>query len=219
MHAITQPNGPKFSLPAFGQAARTARARALVCSLACAASLSLAMSDAHAATGGISGISVEPSPAKVGQPVHITINAEGEAPNRCGLSVEFGDGHSQKIKINGEDAKFPLTLTTSYANPGAYTIKAEGKKITTFFHCMGEATATLVVEGAEKKTTKKAAPTCPPGYSLSGKPDRLGAFRCKAGKGAKAPNLAETPLNCPSPLEAYQTKTTVGCQAVKAPKR
>ncbi|MFZ3036332.1 MAG: hypothetical protein WA112_03470 [Rugosibacter sp.] len=202
---------PKFSLPAFGQAVCTARAL----SFAGAVTLSLAASGAHAATGSIGGISIEPSPAKVGQPVHITVSAEGEAPNRCGLSVEFGDGHAQKIKINDKEAKFPLTLTTSYANPGTYTIKAEGKKITTHFHCMGEATATLVVEG----TAKKAAPACPPGYSLSGKPDRLGAFRCKAGKGAKATNLAETPLNCPSPLEAYQTQTTVGCHAVKAPKK
>lgn len=189
--------------------------------LACALTLSLGASNlALAENGGIGAITVEPNPAQVGQPVKITVNAEGDAPSRCGLAIEPGDGAVEKIKIDGSGSKFPVTLNKTYAAPGTYIIKAEGKKITTFFHCKGEAKATLVVQAAAKPAMPVAAaastPSCPAGYTLSGKPSRTGAYRCKAGKGAKA---TEAPLDCAAPLEAYQTKTTVGCQVVKHPKK
>lgn len=180
--------------------------------VASALALSLAPSTALAASGRIAAVTVSPSPAVAGQPVQVTVTAEGEAPNRCGLRVEFGDGNKQHIKINDTHDHFPVTVTNTFANPGTYTIKAEGKKVTTHFGCMGEATVNLVVEAAVKK---EVTALCPAGYTLTSKPDRLGAYRCKAGKGAKAP---DTPINCPSPLVAYQSKTTVGCQAAKITK-
>lgn len=176
--------------------------------------LSLAASLASA-SGGIGAVTIEPNPAQTGQPVKITIAAEGEAPSRCGLAVEFGDGTEDKIKINGADSKFPVTLTKTYAHPGTYVVKAEGKKITTHFHCTGQATASLVVHAAAVPVTA-VVPGCPPGYTMTGKPSRTGAYRCKAGKDAKAP---ETAIECPAPLAAYQTKTTVGCHAVKPSKK
>lgn len=190
--------------------------------LACALMLSVSATPglALAESGGIGAVTVEPGSVKVGQAVKITITAEGEAPSRCGLAVELGDGSSEKIKIDGGDTKFPVILNKTYTAPGTYNIKAEGKKITTFFHCKGEAQTTVVVHAAAKSTTHTASsvsiPSCPPGYTLSGKPSRTGAYRCKAGTGAKVP---EAPLDCAAPLEAYQTKTTVGCQVVKHPKK
>lgn len=179
--------------------------------------LSLISSLVLAESGGIGSVTVEPNPAQAGQAIKITIAAEGEAPSLCGLVVEFGDGTGEKIKINGSGSKFPVTLTKTYANPGTYIVKAEGKKITTHFRCAGEATASLVVQDVAKKAVAApAAASCPPGYKMTGKPSRTGAYRCKAGKGAKAP---EAPLNCAAPLEAFQTKTTVGCHAVKQPKK
>ncbi|HEY8856442.1 MAG TPA: hypothetical protein VIM43_03675 [Rugosibacter sp.] len=186
--------------------------------LSASLALGLASSLACAESGGIGSVTVTPNPAQAEQAVTITVAAEGEAPNLCGLSVEFGDGTSDKIKINGTDSKFPVTLTKTYAHPGTYVVKAEGKKITTHFRCKGEATASLVVHAVTKKAvaTPATAPSCPPGYKMTGKPSRAGAYRCKAGKGAKVP---EAPVQCAAPLEAYQSKTTVGCHAVKASKK
>lgn len=181
--------------------------------------LSLTSHLALADSGGIGSVTVTPNPAQAGQAVTITIAAEGEAPSLCGLAVEFGDGTSDKIKINGSDAKFPVTLSKTYEHPGSYVVKAEGKKITTHFRCAGEAKATVVVQGAEKAVaaaTTSAAPSCPPGYAMTGKPSRTGAYRCKAGKGAKT---SEADLVCPPPLTAYKTKTTMGCQDVKQTKK
>lgn len=186
----------------------------LVASLA----LSLTANSALAENGGIGSVTVTPNPAQAGQAVTITIAAEGEAPSLCGLAVEFGDGTGDKIKINGADAKFPVTLTKTYAHPGTYVVKAEGKKITTHFRCAGEATATVVVKDAAKpvaSTVAAAAPSCPPGYTMTGKPSRTGAYRCKAGKGAMAPE--DGPV-CAPPMAAYKTKTTLGCQDVKQKK-
>jgi hypothetical protein len=190
----------------------------LSASLALSLAASLVSYSAWAENGGIGSVTVTPNPAQAEQAVTITIAAEGEAPSLCGLSVEFGDGTSDKIKINGTDAKFPITLTKTYAHPGTYVVKAEGKKITTHFRCKGEATASLVVQAAAKKTAAAPAVTasCPPGYTMTGKPSRMGAYRCKAGKGAKAP---ETPIECAAPLTAFQTQTTVGCQVAKPSKK
>ena len=191
----------------------------LSASLALGLTASLVSNLAFAENGGIGSVTVTPNPAQAEQAVTITVAAEGGgAPSLCGLSVEFGDGTSDKIKINGTDSKFPVTLTKTYAHPGTYVVKAEGKKITTHFRCKGEATASLVVQAAAKKTgtTPAVAASCPPGYTMTGKPSRAGAYRCKAGKGAKAPEAA---IECAAPLAAFQTKTTVGCQAVKPSKK
>lgn len=190
------------------------KAKFTLLTLSVSLALSLAANLAFAESGDIGSVTVEPNPAQVGQAVKITIAAEGEAPSLCGLAVEFGDGTSDKIKINGTDAKFPVTLTRTYAHPGTYVVKAEGKKITTHFRCKGEATTNLVVHAVAKKAM--AAPSCPPGYTMTGKPSRAGAYRCKAGKDAKVPEAA---VECASPLEAYQTKTTVGCHVVKPSKK
>lgn len=190
----------------------------LSASLALGLTASLVSNLALAENGGISSVTVTPNPAQAEQAVTITVAAEGEAPSLCGLSVEFGDGTSDKIKINGTDSKFPVTLTKTYAHSGTYVVKAEGKKITTHFRCKGEATTNLVVQAAAKNTATApaVAASCPPGYTMTGKPSRVGAYRCKAGKGAKAPATA---IECAAPLAAFQTKTTVGCQAVKPSKK
>lgn len=172
--------------------------------------LVLASSSVFATPGGIGALTVAPSPAKAGQAVTVTVTAEGEAPALCGLGMDYGDGNSDNVKINGKPHKFPLTLTHTYAKAGSYTIKAEGKKVTTHFPCLGSASATLVVEGATAAAS--AAPVCPTGYTLAGKPAKSGAFTCKAGKGAKAP---EKVLGCGDGLEYFQTKSKLGCRKAK----
>lgn len=170
--------------------------------------LMLTSSSVLATPGGIGTITAIPGPAKAGQVVTVTVTAEGEAPALCGLGIDYGDGNSDNIKINGKPHKFPLTLTHTYAKAGNYTIKAEGKKVTTHFPCLGSASAALVVEGAGTAT----ASACPEGYKAEGKPAKSGAFTCKAGKGAKAP---EKVLDCGDDLEYFQTKSKLGCRKAK----
>jgi hypothetical protein len=177
----------------------------------------LASTLVFAQQGGIGTVKVEPNPVKAGQEVKITISAEGEAPSFCGMVVHFDDGsESRQIKIDGKDGKFPATISKTYAKAGSYSIKAEGKKITTHFPCVGSATAKLVVEGAPA-AAKPAAPACPEGYKMSGKAGKAGDFSCKGGKGAVAP---AQPLTCGDGLEYFSNDKSkqLGCRKAKGKK-
>src|SRR3989338_3018151 len=123
--------------------------------------LTLASTLAFAQQGGIGAVKVEPSPARAGQEVKITVSAEGEAPTFCGMVVHFDDGgESRNIKIASGESTFPVSIYKTYAKLGTYSIKAEGKKITTHFPCVGTATAKLVVEGAPAAAAAQT-PTAP----------------------------------------------------------
>lgn len=182
--------------------------------------LGLVSTLAFAQQSGIGTVKVEPNPAKAGQEVKITIAAEGEAPGFCGMVVHFDDAsESRQIKIDGKEGKFPVTIAKTYAKAGSYSIKAEGRKITTHFPCVGNATAKLVVEGAPAPAPAAAAPApvCPEGYKMTGKVGKAGDFTCKGGKGAKAP---AQPMACGEGLESFSNDKAkqVGCRKVKAAK-
>jgi len=188
-----------------------------------------------AADGGIGSVKVEPNPARAGQEVKITIGADGEAPTYCGMVVHFDDGsESRNVKIDGKEGKFPLTITKTYAKAGSYSIKAEGRKITTHFPCTGSATGKLVVEAppAPPPATKpaaasaaaataakpaNAAPACPEGYKMRGKPGKAGDFTCQGGKGAKAPAQG---LSCGEGLSYFSNDKAgqLGCRKAKGKK-
>jgi len=173
-----------------------------------------------AQSGGIGALKFDPSPAQAGKEVKITISAEGEASNNCGMVVHFDDGsESRNIKIDGKEGKFPVVIFKTYAKAGSYSIKAEGKKITTHFPCVGSATAKLVVE-ADPAAAKQAAaaPACPEGYKMLGKAGKAGDFACKGGKGAMAPAKA---LACADGLEYFANDKAkqVGCRKMKAKKK
>lgn len=172
---------------------------------------------ALAQQSGIGSVTVAPNPAQAGQEVKITIAAEGEAPAFCGMVVHFDDGsESRNVKIDGKEGKFPVTIAKTYAKAGSYIIKAEGRKITTHFPCVGSATAKLVVEAAP--VTAKAAPACPEGYKMVGKAGKAGDFSCKGGKGAMAP---AKPLACGDGLEYFASDKSkqLGCRKLKAQKK
>jgi hypothetical protein len=166
-------------------------------------------------SGGIGSVTVSPSPAKVGQPVTITVNAEGDAPKFCGLTIEFGDSEARDLKVgsNQGTVQFPVIQTKTFNRPGTFNIVAKGKKVTTHLPCQGKAETKIVIEGAAPAV---AAATCPNGYKLQGKLGKAGDFSCKAGKGAKAP---ERTLSCKDGLEYFQTKSNLGCRKVKATKK
>lgn len=165
---------------------------------------------AQAQTVFIGAISAQPSPAKAGQEVKITVSAEGEGSQYCGMVVHFDDGsESRQVKIDGGEVKFPVVIAKTYAKPGTYSIKAEGMKITSHFGCAGTAQASLVVEPAAVVAAATPASRCPTGYALKGKLGAAGDFTCQAGKGAAKP---ERVIDCGAKLEYFQTSSTLGCR-------
>lgn len=190
---------------------------------ALAALLVLASTAVLAQQGGpLSTLKFDPPAPKAGQEVKITVGTDGEPPSMCGLVVHFDDGtESRQFKINGSDNKLPLTFGKVFAKPGSYSIKAEGRKITSHFPCVGVAQQTLKVDAVpapaaaapeSKAAAKPAGPACPEGYALKGKAGKAGDFTCNAGKGAKKP---EKVMDCGDKLEYFQTKTTLGCRKPK----
>jgi hypothetical protein len=182
--------------------------------------LAFASTLAFAQQSGIGAVTVDPSPARAGQEVKITISAAGEAPAFCGMVVHFDDGsESRNIKVDGKETKFPVTIAKTYAKPGSYSIKAEGKKITTHLSCVGTATTKLVVaaDPAAAAATPAAA-VCPEGYRMIGKVGKAGSFTCKGGKGAIAP--AKMPA-CAEGLEYFANEKSrqLGCRKPTAKKK
>lgn len=182
--------------------------------------LSLMSALAFAQQSGIGSVTVAPNPAQAGQEVKITIAAEGEAPAFCGMVVHFDDAsESRNVKIDGKEGKFPVTITKTFAKAGSYIIKAEGKKITSHFPCVGAATFKLVVQAPPAAAQPAAAAhACPEGYKMIAKAGKAGDFSCKAGKGARAP---AAPLACGAGLEYFADEKTrqIGCRKIKAQKR
>jgi PKD domain len=97
-----------------------------------------------------------PATAKAGETVKITVTAKKEGSSGCGLLVKFGDGSDRQMKINRDEAKFPVTLEHAYKKDGRYTITASGREITTNKECKGGASAAIQV-GEPKKAKKPAA--------------------------------------------------------------
>jgi hypothetical protein len=95
-----------------------------------------------------------PKTAKAGETVKITIAAKTEGSSGCGLLVRYGDGSDQKMKMNRDEAKFPVTLEHAWKKDGTYTVSASGTEITTNKACKGSANA--VIQVGEPKKAKKA---------------------------------------------------------------
>lgn len=161
---------------------------------------------------GIGSVKIEPAVAKAGQEVKITVAADGEAPQFCGLRIEYGDSSSDDYKIDQSNKQFPVVVSHTYAKPGSYVVKARGKTVTTHMRCQGEAEAKITVEGAAAVPAAAAGPVCPAGYAMKGKAGKAGDFTCAAGKDAKKP---EKVMDCADGLEYFQTKTSLGCRKAK----
>lgn len=176
-------------------------------------SLAFLASAAFAQQGALSTLKFDPATPKAGQEVKITVGVDGEPPSFCGLVVHFDDGSESQFKIDGRENKFPLTFGKVFAKAGSYSIKAEGRKVTSHFPCVGTVEQRLTVEAAAPSSSASSAGTnCPEGYSLKGKVGKTGDFTCNAGKSAKKP---EKILECSDGLEYFQTKTALGCRKVK----
>ena len=103
------------------------------------------------------GAVAAPKTARAGETVKITVSAKKEGGSGCGLLVKFGDGTDRQMKINRDEAKFPVTVEHAWKKDGRYTVSASGKEITTNKACKGSASAVIQV-GAPKKAAKNAKP-------------------------------------------------------------
>ena len=95
-----------------------------------------------------------PKTAKAGAMLKLTVTAKKEGSSGCGLLVKFGDGTDHQMKINRDEAKFPVTLEHAYKKDGRYTVSASGKEITTNKACKGSA-STVIQVGEQKKAKAK----------------------------------------------------------------
>ena len=178
-----------------------------------AASLFAAALPAFAASPTIDKITATPSPAKVGQPVTITIEATDAEGGMCGLDLNWGDGNrNPPQKVGGNHQNFPITLQHTYQKPGTYEVKADGKRADTYLGCLGKVKYMLTVEAAApgKAAAGAAAAPCPADWALKGKVAKDGSFSCTPKKkGAAKPDKE---LACPQGTSYFFGAKALGCE-------
>jgi hypothetical protein len=75
-------------------------------------------------------IKVESLRVPANTPIPIFIEYTPEEPNWCGLTLDFGDGDRQTIRIGHEqDKASPLQRMKSFPAPGTYVLKVEGTSL------------------------------------------------------------------------------------------
>jgi hypothetical protein len=155
--------------------------------------------------------------------VTITATFDDAANPNCNARVHFGDGASHDFKIN-QPKDVPLVTRRTYAKPGTYTVRVEGKTALPTLKCVGKTKSAVVKVAAAPPAppvpavgTAAAAPTgapvCPSGWTLDAKSvnKKTGAFSCSAKAGTTLP-IAR--LDCPGALTYFENKTKpqLGCR-------
>lgn len=163
----------------------------------------------------IDKITATPSPARVGEPVTITIEASDAEGGMCGLDLNWGDGNRMPPKkVGGNHKNFPITLQHTYQKPGTYEIKADGKRAETYLGCMGKAKLMLAVEaapmGAAKAGAAAAGTACPADWKLKGKIAKDGSFTCTPKMKGAAKPAQELP--CPAGTGYFYGSKALGCE-------
>lgn len=75
----------------------------------------------------------------------------------CGMSVDFGDGEQQDVKIEDRQDRglFPRRFQHTYRTLGAFVVHVRGKRVTTHNPCEGEAKASIsIVDSASRKAAQ-----------------------------------------------------------------
>ena len=165
----------------------------------------------------IANFKVEPSSAKVGEPVTVTANFDNAENPNCNVRVNFGDGVSKDFKIN-QAKDVPLVATHTYTKAGEFKVRAEGKTALPVLKCNGVTKSALVkvaalAPAAAAMPAKAAGPGCPDGWKLSaaGVNKKSGTYTCTAKAGTALP---ATKLDCPAPLGYFENKAKgqLGCR-------
>jgi hypothetical protein len=189
-----------------------------------AASLALSVS-----AQTLTGVTVSPAAAKVGENVTATMNFDvQEGKLNCAMRVSWGDGTNTDDKIN-QAQDVPKVLQHAYAKAGTYTITAEPKHKGSTLKCLGKnltasvtvaapvaaapAPAAAPVAAAAPMAKAAAAPTCPAGWTLAkpGVNKKTKSFTCTAK--ANTP-LPEPKVTCPGDLTYFENakKGQLGCR-------
>ena len=171
----------------------------------------------------IGGLKLDKAAAQTGQAVQATVDLQGENAN-CGLQMDWGDGTVQGIKIV-EKSQMPYVASHTYSKPGDFTVRAEGKQVTSHLKCIGKTKTALIKVAAPAATTTATAPTaaaakpaaagpvCPEGWKLDAKSvsKKTQAFSCTAKSGTATP---EKKLACPGDLGYFENskKGQLGCR-------
>jgi hypothetical protein len=164
----------------------------------------------------IANIKVEPSTAKVGEPVTVTANFDNAENPNCNVRVNFGDGVSKDFKIN-QAKDVPLVASHTYTKAGAFKVRAEGKTALPVLKCNGVTKSAMVKVAAPAPVVAAplaTGPTCPDGWKLNaaGVSKKSGAYTCTAKAGTALP---ATKPECPAPLGYFENKSKgqLGCKA------
>jgi hypothetical protein len=198
--------------------------------LGLAAGLCLAFS-AQAQT--LTGITLEPAQAKVGEPVKATINFESSGSYNCGARIQWGDGAMEEFRIQSEK-DVPKVLSHTYAKAGNYKAEVDPKRVSSSLKCGGGKPNAMVAVVAPAPVAAPAAPAasmakpaasaakapmaaapavCPAGWTLTkaGVNKKTKAFTCSAKAGTAAP--AEK-TSCPGDLTYFENvkKGQLGCR-------
>jgi hypothetical protein len=168
----------------------------------------------------LTGVTVEPATAKVGEPVKITANfSEADNPN-CNVKLHLGDGREQMQRLN-QPKDVPMVVSTSYDKAGEYQVQVEPKNDKLLLKCLGKkqfAKITVLALEKMKSTVKSvtpegALPGCPAGWMLNkaSMNKKTGAFTCTAKPKTALP---QDKLVCPAPLKYFdsQAKGQLGCK-------
>lgn len=96
---------------------------------------------------GIVSIAVDPPEVVIGSAVQVSIDIRANDGDSlyCGLTLSFGDGTTQSIRVESS----PIRISHRYSNAGPFAIIAEGKMhvrgLRTAFPCEGSARSTAVL--------------------------------------------------------------------------
>lgn len=153
---------------------------------------------AHA---GINGMAANPRPAAAGHPVTITVTADGNGTNYCGFELDYGNGHTEQVKIDSERGGFPRNFTYTYPDTGQYVVRTVPKKVTNHFPCPGEASTVI-----EVVATGAAAGNCPQRGWERVKRHRNGGFECAVTE-RKAPDF-----QCGPGFDYWEKGLRAGCR-------
>ncbi len=179
-----------------------------------ALALAAACMSAHVSAQKLTGVTVEPTTAQVGQPVTVAIDLEAGDAAYCGVRFYWGDNDTTDIKIEDKNA-IPYRLTHTYKQPGQYRLMAEGKSVTGRMLCTGKNVyANLtVVAPAPVAAAPAASGQCPDGWTLNKASvnKKTGAYTCTARPGTSLP---ATNAACPGDLSYFENakKGQLGCR-------
>jgi serine protease Do len=120
----------------------------------------------------LTGVRVETPQGQPGRPVTILVDIDkaDNASISCGAVINFGDGNTRDLRIEG--ATFPLRVEHTYAAPGSFAVTVEGKTLfrglRTASACSGPVRSTVAQVGAAGGSVAQAGGGAPPAPAPAG---------------------------------------------------